>query len=45
MAWYDILTEDELAELESLLDSDSGGVEIDMPLIEDEDAWAFAEQD
>lgn len=45
MAWYDILTEDELAELESLLDSDSGGVEIEAPLFEDEDAWAFAEQD
>lgn len=41
MAWYDILTEEEIAELESLLDSD-GGYEI-APEIEDEDAWALAD--
>lgn len=41
MEWYDILTEAELVELESLLDGD-GGYEIEAPLIEDEDAWAFA---
>lgn len=44
MAWYDILTEEELAELESLIDGD-GGYEIETPLFEDEDAWAFANMD
>lgn len=44
MAWYDILTEAELAELESLLESD-GGYEIEALAIEDEDAWAFADID
>lgn len=44
MAWYDILTEAELAELESMLDGDCG-YEIETPSIEDEDAWAFADMD
>lgn len=44
MAWFDILTEAELAELESMLDEDVG-VEIETPAIEDEDAWAFADID
>lgn len=44
MAWYDILTEAELVELESLLDGD-GGYDIEAPEIEDEDAWAFADMD
>lgn len=45
MAWYDILTEAELAELEALLDGD-GGYEIETIAIEDdEDAWAFADMD
>ena len=43
MAWYDILTEEELAELETLFDGD-GGYEIARE-IEDEDAWAFANMD
>ncbi len=44
MSCYDILTEEELAELESLLDGDCG-YEIEAPAIEDEDAWAFADMD
>lgn len=44
MAWYDILTEAELVELESLLDGD-GGYDIEAPEIEDEDAWALADMD
>lgn len=44
MSWTDILTDEEIAELELLLDSD-GGYEIKAPSIEDEDAWAFADMD
>lgn len=44
MSWTDILTDEELIELESLLDSDCG-YEIEAPLIEDEDAWALADMD
>lgn len=44
MSWYDILTDEEIAELESLFDGD-GGYEIEAPAIEDEDAWAFADMD
>lgn len=43
MEWYEILTEAELAELESLLDGDGGYIET--PAIEDEDAWAPADMD
>lgn len=45
MSWIDILTDEEVAEIAALLDSDEGGVEVETPLFEDEDAWAFAEQD
>lgn len=42
MSWTDILTDEEVAEIAELLDSDEG-VEVEAPLFEDEDAWAFAE--
>lgn len=44
MSWTEILTDEEVAEIAALLDSDEG-VEVEAPLFEDEDAWAFAEQD
>lgn len=45
MSWTDILTDEEVAEIAALLDSDEGSVEVEAPLFEDVDAWAFAEQD
>lgn len=44
MSWEDFLTDEEVAELESLLNGDFG-YEIESPAIEDEDAWAFADMD
>lgn len=44
MSWTDILTDEEVAELELLLDGD-GSYEIEVQSIEDEDAWAFADMD
>lgn len=44
MSWTDILTDEEVAEIAALLDSDEN-IEVEAQLFEDEDAWAFAEQD
>lgn len=46
MSWTDILTDEEVAEIAALLGSDEvEGVEVEAPLFEDEDAWAFADMD